>query len=45
MGRNAISWLEASRLPARLIDLAGNVHRVAGWPERSADSDRFPNDL
>jgi thiamine biosynthesis lipoprotein ApbE len=45
MGRDAISWLEASRLPARLIDLAGNVHRVAGWPERSADSDRFPNDL
>jgi thiamine biosynthesis lipoprotein len=45
MGRNAISWLKASRLPARLIDLAGNVHRVAGWPERSADSDRFPNDL
>lgn len=35
MGRNAISWLEASRLPARLVDLAGNVHRVAGWPERS----------
>ncbi|MGH7761038.1 MAG: FAD:protein FMN transferase [Candidatus Dormibacteraceae bacterium] len=45
MGRNAISWLEASRLPARLVDLAGNVHRVAGWPERSANSDRFPNDL
>jgi thiamine biosynthesis lipoprotein len=45
MGRDAISWLEANRLPARLIDLAGNVHRVAGWPEHSADSDRFPNDL
>ncbi len=45
MGRNAISWLEAGRLPARLVDLAGEVHRVAGWPERSPDSDRFPNDL
>jgi FAD:protein FMN transferase len=45
MGRSAISWLEASRLPARLVDLAGNVHRVAGWPERSANSVRFPNDL
>jgi thiamine biosynthesis lipoprotein len=45
MGRGAISWLEASRLPARLVDLAGGVHRVAGWPERPANSDRFPNDL
>src|SRR6202162_4384596 len=45
MGRNAISWLQAGRLPARLVDLEGDVHRVAGWPERSPDSDRFPNDL
>jgi len=45
MGRDAISWLEANRLPARLVDLAGNVRRVAGWPERSANSNRFPNDL
>ena len=45
MGRNAISWLEAGRLPARLVDLEGDVHRVSGWPERSPDSDRFPNDL
>ena len=35
MGRKAISWLEAGRLPARLVDLEGNVHRVAGWPERT----------
>jgi FAD:protein FMN transferase len=35
MSRNAISWLETNRLPARLVDLAGNVQRVAGWPERS----------
>jgi thiamine biosynthesis lipoprotein len=45
MGRGALSWLEANRLPARLVDLAGNIHRVAGWPERSADSGRVPNDL
>jgi thiamine biosynthesis lipoprotein len=45
MGRGAISWLEARRLPARLVDLTGSVHRVAAWPERPASSDRFPNDL
>ena len=45
MSRGAIPWLEARRLPARLVDLAGNVHRVSGWPERSADSDPFPNGL
>lgn len=45
MGRNALSWLLANRLPARLVDLAGNVHRVAGWPEHSANSDRLPNVL
>src|SRR5450759_4419830 len=45
MGPNAISWLEASRLPGRLVDLAGNVHRVAGWPEPAANSDRLPNVL
>lgn len=45
MGRGAISWLEARRLPARLVDPEGGVRRVAGWPERPANSDRFPNDL
>jgi thiamine biosynthesis lipoprotein ApbE len=45
MSRSAISWLESGHLPARLVDLSGNVHRVGGWPERSANSDRFPNDL
>jgi thiamine biosynthesis lipoprotein len=33
MGRNAVPWLEARRLPARLVDQEGAVHRVAGWPE------------
>jgi len=45
MSRSAISWLEAGHLPARLVDLSGNVQRVAGWPQRSANSDRSPNDL
>jgi FAD:protein FMN transferase len=35
MGLTAISWLESNRLPARLVDLDGDVHRIAGWPERS----------
>ena len=34
MGRAAIAWLEGNRLPARLVELDGNVHRVCGWPER-----------
>jgi thiamine biosynthesis lipoprotein len=45
MSRSAISWLEAGHLPARLVDVSGNVQRVAGWPRRSANSDRSPNDL
>jgi thiamine biosynthesis lipoprotein ApbE len=32
MGAAAIGWLEAHRLPARLVDGAGSVHRVSGWP-------------
>jgi thiamine biosynthesis lipoprotein len=32
MGRNAIPWLERHRLPARLVDTDGAVHRVGGWP-------------
>jgi len=45
MGRNAVAWLEANRLPGRLVALDGNVHRVAGWPEPAANSDRLPNVL
>jgi thiamine biosynthesis lipoprotein ApbE len=29
----ACAWLAELRLPARLVDCAGNVTRVAGWPE------------
>jgi thiamine biosynthesis lipoprotein ApbE len=32
MGAAAIGWLEAHRLPARLVDGEGSVHRVSGWP-------------
>jgi thiamine biosynthesis lipoprotein ApbE len=42
MSRDAISWLEASRLPARLVDLAGHVHRVAGWPQRPGELGPVP---
>jgi thiamine biosynthesis lipoprotein ApbE len=33
MGTAAIAWLEANRLPARLVDREGAVHRMSGWPE------------
>jgi FAD:protein FMN transferase len=45
LGRKAVSWLEANRLPGRLVDLEGSVHRVAGWPSPGANSDRLPNSL
>ena len=35
MGQAAIQWLEATRLPARLVDRMGSVHRLAGWPKPS----------
>jgi FAD:protein FMN transferase len=35
MGAAAVDWLEANRLPARLVDRDGSVHRVSGWPPPS----------
>jgi thiamine biosynthesis lipoprotein len=35
MGAGAVEWLEANRLAARLVDRAGAVHRVSGWPSPS----------
>jgi thiamine biosynthesis lipoprotein ApbE len=35
MGEAAVRWLEANRLPARLVDMAGSIHRVSGWPSPS----------
>jgi FAD:protein FMN transferase len=32
MGDRAVPWLEAHRLPGRLVDRVGMVHRVSGWP-------------
>jgi thiamine biosynthesis lipoprotein len=31
-GRGAPTWLAELGLPSRLVDSAGTVHRVAGWP-------------
>jgi thiamine biosynthesis lipoprotein len=33
LGAAAPDWLAGRRLPARLVDIAGRVHTVAGWPE------------
>ena len=33
MGVGAIAWLEAARLPARLVALDGSMTRLNGWPE------------
>jgi len=35
MGDSAVAWLAKHRLPARLVDHDGIVHRVSGWPEPS----------
>jgi thiamine biosynthesis lipoprotein ApbE len=33
LGSDAIAWLEAAGLPARLVAIDGGVTRVNGWPE------------
>jgi thiamine biosynthesis lipoprotein ApbE len=33
LGAAAAGWLEAARVPARLVDRRGGVVRLAGWPE------------
>lgn len=45
MGQRAVAWLEANRLPGRLVDLEGAIHRVSGWPSPGVNSDRPPNIL
>jgi FAD:protein FMN transferase len=32
MGERAAAWLQANRLPSRLVDRDGSVHRLSGWP-------------
>ena len=36
LGDDAPAWLEARRLPARLVSSSGRISAVAGWP---ADDD------
>jgi thiamine biosynthesis lipoprotein ApbE len=45
MGHQTQAWLEAHRLPARLVDQRGRVRRVAGWPERADNSYLVPKGL
>jgi len=33
LGDVAIAWLTSRRLPARLVDRSGEIHRVGSWPE------------
>ncbi len=35
MGAAALQWLESNRLPARLVDRTGSIHRISGWPAPS----------
>ena len=42
MGAKAVAWLEANRLPARLVDRNGAVHRDSGWPEPTGDKLHVP---
>jgi thiamine biosynthesis lipoprotein len=37
MGRSAVSWLEAHRLPSRLVGRDGIPVAVGGWPDESTD--------
>jgi thiamine biosynthesis lipoprotein len=43
-GRGAPEWLAALGLPSRLVDAAGAVHRVAGWPSDSEPSRETPGE-
>jgi thiamine biosynthesis lipoprotein len=43
-GRGAPDWLAALGLPSRLVDAAGAVHRVAGWPEDHEERQGAPGE-
>jgi thiamine biosynthesis lipoprotein len=36
MGNDAVGWLAGLGLPARLVDAAGRVRTVSGWPTDGA---------
>ncbi len=37
-GRTAPAWLTGLGLPARLVDEAGHVHTIGGWPAEKGDA-------
>ena len=37
-GRQAVPWLKAMRLPARLVATDGSSHTVSGWPAPAAET-------
>lgn len=37
LGDRAEAWLDAHRLPARLVGRDGHVRRIGGWPEEPAE--------
>ena len=37
LGADAVDWLEANQLPARLVAHDGTVRHVAGWPQEGDD--------
>jgi FAD:protein FMN transferase len=37
-GRAAPAWLTGLGLPARLVDDAGHVHTIGGWPAEKGDA-------
>jgi thiamine biosynthesis lipoprotein len=42
MGEAAVAWLDACRLPARLVDRDGGVRRVGEWPLSEARPSNLP---
>ncbi len=40
-GEGAVAWLDAARLPARLVDRAGQIVRLAGWPDPQRSTSAF----
>jgi len=41
-GNDAVSWLRATGLPARLVASDGTVHRFGSWPEAEGDTLTIP---
>ena len=34
-GQSAVAWLQARRLPARLVENDGTIHYIGPWPDPS----------